>query len=279
MPASLQIAPLEHGLVRTSGAAVDIAFQVRGTGPAVVLLHGTSANHAVWHPVGDVLAGRATVIALDQRGHGRSDKPAAGYGADDFAADVVTVLDALQIDSAVIAGHSLGGRNAWVTAARYPARVDGVVVVDYTPYVQQAVLDELGIRVDAGFRSFAGEADVEAYLRDRYGRIRPDAVVRRARWGYERDASGRLTPLASPDAMRQLIEGFRVPWDAAFRSVAVPMTHLRGIDSRIVDDSAWERAIADRPDDRWRVVDDADHYIPEEHPLLVAAEIERILGT
>lgn len=278
MPASLQLAPLESGLLRTSGAAVDIAFQVRGTGPAVVLLHGTSANHAVWHPVGDVLADRATVIALDQRGHGRSDKPVTGYTADDFAADVMTVLDALEIDRAVIAGHSLGGRNAWVTAARHPDRVAGVVVVDYTPYVEQAVLDELDTRVAAGFRSFADEAEVEAYLRERYRRIRPDAVTRRARWGYRRDESGRLTPLASPDAMRQLIEGFRTPWDAAFRSVAVPMTHLRGIDSRIVDEAAWERAIADRPDDRWRVVDDADHYIPEEHPLLVAAEIERILG-
>ena len=87
-----------------------------------------------------------------------------------------------------------------------------------------------------------------------------------------------MTPLASRDAMRQLIEGFRTPWDAAFRSVSVPMTHLRGIDSRIVDDAAWDGAIADRPDDRWRLVDDADHYIPEEHPLLVAAEIERVLG-
>lgn len=279
MPASLQITPMEHGLVRTSGAAVDIAFQVRGTGPAVVLLHGTSANHAVWQPVGDALADRATVIALDQRGHGRSDKPAEGYAADDFATDVITVLDALEIDRAVIAGHSLGGRNAWVTAARHPDRVAGAVVVDYTPYVSQTVLDELDVRVADGFRSFADEAEVEDYLRARYRRILPGAVSRRVRWGYRPDDSGRLAPLASRDAMRLLIEGFRTRWDAAFRSVSVPMAHLRGVDSRIVDDVAWERAISDRPDDRWVVVDDADHYIPEEHPLLVAAEIERVLGT
>ena len=279
MPASLQITPLEHGLLRTSGAAVDIAFQVRGTGPAVVLLHGTSANHAVWQPIGDALADRATVIALDQRGHGRSDKPAEGYAADDFATDVITVLDALEIDRAVIAGHSLGGRNAWVTAARHPDRVAGAVVVDYTPYVSQTVLDELDVRVADGFRSFADEAEVEDYLRARYRRILPGAVSRRARWGYRPDDSGRLAPLASRDAMRLLIEGFRTPWDAAFRSVSVPMAHLRGVDSRIVDDVAWARAISDRPDDRWVVVDDADHYIPEEHPLLVAAEIERVLGT
>ncbi|QYM64616.1 alpha/beta fold hydrolase [Microbacterium sp. Se5.02b] len=78
--------------------------------------------------------------------------------------------------------------------------------------------------------------------------------------------------------MRQLIEGFRTPWDAEFRAVPTTMTHLRGVDSSIVSEAAWRRAIADRPDDRWVVVDDADHYIPEEHPLLVAAEIARVLG-
>jgi 2-(acetamidomethylene)succinate hydrolase len=61
--------------------------------------------------------------------------------------------------------------------------------------------------------------------------------------------------------------------------VTAPMTHLRGVHSRILSEEAWQRAIADRPGDRWILVDDADHYIPEEHPLLVSAEIERVLGT
>ena len=278
MPRSPFVEKIEDGLSRTRGADVDIAFRVRGSGPAVVLLHGTSANHAVWEPVGDALADRATVIALDQRGHGRSGKPAVGYDADDFAADAITVLDALGIERAVIAGHSLGGRNAWVAAARHPDRVSGAVVVDYTPYVSSAVLDELDERVAAGFRSFADRDAVERYLRARYTRILPDAVARRARWGYTTDATGGVAPMASADAMHQLVEGFRTPWDDAFRAVTAPMTHLRGLDSRIVDDAAWARAIADRPDDRWVVVDDADHYIPEEHPLLVAAEIARVLG-
>ncbi len=279
MTSAVTVEPLGDGLSRTRGAEVDLAFRVRGSGPAVVLLHGTSANHAVWEPIGDALESRATVIALDQRGHGRSDKPESGYAGPDFADDVVTVLDALGLDHAVLAGHSLGGRNAWLAAARHPSRVAGAVVVDYTPYVEASVLDELDVRVAAGFREFSDVDEIERYLRDRYTRILPGAVSRRARWGYRMAEAGGWVPLASPDAMRRLIEGFRTPFDTEFREVAVPMTHLRGDGSRIVSVDAWARARADRPADRWVEVPDTDHYIPEEVPDLVAAEIDRVLGS
>ncbi|MFB2597001.1 alpha/beta fold hydrolase [Herbiconiux sp. P17] len=278
VPGPLSVESIESGLLRTRGADVDIAFRMRGTGPAVVLLHGTSANHAVWEPVGDALADRATVLALDQRGHGRSDKPATGYTGPDFAGDVVTVLDALGLDRAIVAGHSLGGRNAWLAAARHPDRVSGAVVVDYSPYVEAAVLDDLAVRVAGGFRTFADQAEIEAYLRDRYPRILPGAVERRARWGYRHQGDGSWVPYAGPEAMRQLIDGFRTPWDAEFRAVEAPMTHLRGARSTILSDAAWRAAQADRPDDRWVVVDDADHYIPEEFPDLIVAELDRVLG-
>ncbi len=148
------------GMLVTRGATVEVAFRVRGDGPAVVLLHGTSANHAVWEPVVDRLQPHARVISLDQRGHGRSGKPASGYRGPDFAGDVVTVLDALGIDRALVAGHSLGARNAWLTGALFPERVTGVLAVDYTPWVEPSVLDDLLVRVEAGNRSFDTVDDV-----------------------------------------------------------------------------------------------------------------------
>lgn len=272
------VEPIADGLSRTRGAEVDLAFRVRGSGPAIVLLHGTSANHAVWEPVAEALSAHATVIALDQRGHGRSDTPATGYTGPDFAGDVVTVLDALGIERAIVGGHSLGGRNAWLVGALHPDRVAAVVAVDYTPYVEATVLDELAVRVAGGYRAFPDAAAIEDYIRGRYPRILPDAVARRARWGYVRRADGQWWPLADPGAMKQLIEGFRTPWDAEFRAVTAPMTSLRGADSSIVSEAAWTAAIADRPGDRWLLIEDADHYIPEEHPEVVTAEFKRLLA-
>lgn len=265
------------GTNRTRGAGVNLAFRVVGTGPALVLLHGTSASHAVWEPIADALASRATVVSIDQRGHGRSDKPETGYDGASFAADVVTVLDALGIQRAVVAGHSLGARNAWVAAAKHPHRISGVIVVDYTPYVEPTVLDELDVRVAKGDRSFDNAMDIEKYLEDRYPRLPLAAVRRRAKWGYWQREDGSWVPLAPAFAMKQLVAGLRIPWDQEFRDVGVPMTCLRGVDSAIVSEAAWLAAQDVCPQARWVVVDDADHYVPEEQPEMVVSEVVRML--
>jgi 2-(acetamidomethylene)succinate hydrolase len=276
---TLGVEDLEDGLRRTTGAEVNLAFRMRGAGPAIVLLHGTSASHAVWEPVSVALASAATVITLDQRGHGRSDKPATGYSGPDFASDVVTVLDALGIEIAIVGGHSLGGRNSWLVGAAHPERTRAVLNVDYTPYVESAVLDVLRVRVAAGNRAFGSVAEIEEYLQDRYRLLPADAVARRAVWGYRRDADGLWYPLADPSAMDQLIDGFRTPWDAEFAAVTCPMTQVRGANSSIVSEDSWKRTLAARPNDRIVVDPVADHYVPEENPQLMAKELLALLAS
>lgn len=276
---TLTTEPIAGGLERTRGAEVDLAFRTRGSGPVVVMLHGTSAGHAVWEPVAQALVHEATTVAVDQRGHGRSDKPSSGYTAAAFADDVVTVLDAIGAETAVVAGHSLGARNAWVAAARHPDRISGIVCVDYTPWVESTVLDDLERRVAAGDREFADPASVRAYLHERYPLLPADAVERRAHWGYRTTASGALRPLADPSAMQELIDGFRDPQEHEFRAVAAPARHIRGADSAIVSDAAWAAAVAARPRDAWRIVPGVDHYVVEENPAVVAEEIRLVLVT
>jgi 2-(acetamidomethylene)succinate hydrolase len=275
MPTTVVDGP--DGLLRTSGASVDVAFRMRGSGPPVVLLHGTSASHAVWEPIAHALEHRARVITLDQRGHGRSDKPATGYTGPDFAGDVVTVLDSLGIERAVVGGHSLGARNSWLVGALHPERVAAVLAVDYTPWVEPQVLDDLATRVAAGYRSFASAHEIEEYLRARYERLPNDAVARRARWGYAPGADDTWLPLADPSAMAQLIAGLRTPWDAEFGAVTAPMAHVRGALSAITSERAWDAAIAARPGDRWVLDPASDHYVPEENPGLIVAELDRLL--
>lgn len=276
---SLSIEDLSDDMLRTRGAEVDLAFRVCGSGPAIVLLHGTSASHAVWKPITIALESAARIITLDQRGHGRSDKPTTGYTGADFATDVITVLDALGIEQAIVGGHSLGGRNAWLVGALHPERTSGVLTVDYTPWVESEVLDVLSVRVAEGYRAFSSVDDIEVYLRDRYRLLPVDAIGRRVRGGYQVNEDGLWWPLADPSAMRQLIEGFRTPWDAEFRAVTAPMTQVRGAQSSVVSDVAWQTAVAARPQDVIVVDPDADHYVPEEHPDLVVAELTRLLAT
>ena len=66
-----------------------------GSGRPVICLHGITANAYVWLPVMERLAADYRVVAIDQRGHGRSDRLASGYAAGDFAADIVALIEAL----------------------------------------------------------------------------------------------------------------------------------------------------------------------------------------
>jgi pimeloyl-ACP methyl ester carboxylesterase len=101
-----------------------------GTGPAVVLLHGFGDTGVMWGPLATQLATTHTVIVPDLRGMGRSSKPAGGYDKKSQAADVRTVVTKLGQDRAAVVGHDIGTMVAYAYAARYPDKVDKLVVMD-----------------------------------------------------------------------------------------------------------------------------------------------------
>ncbi|HVJ91276.1 MAG TPA: alpha/beta hydrolase, partial [Labilithrix sp.] len=68
-------------------------------------------------------------VAMSQRGHGDSERPETGYRMDDFAADVIGLMDALGIENATLVGHSMGSLVAQTVATRYPTRVNGLVLI------------------------------------------------------------------------------------------------------------------------------------------------------
>jgi pimeloyl-ACP methyl ester carboxylesterase len=89
------------------------------------------------------------VVAVDQRGHGESDKPEQGYAIDDLAADVPTLLDALGLPRAVVVGHSMGSFVARRAAERAPSRVSALVLIGTALRARNAVLLDLEAAVDA----------------------------------------------------------------------------------------------------------------------------------
>lgn len=112
---------------------VRIRYVEQGEGHPIVLIHGYSRSvELTWVDTGilDKLAAGHHVIALDCRGHGKSDKPkqASAYGMQ-MVEDVMRLLDHLRIRKAGIVGYSMGGRIALKLAASYPDRADRVVLI------------------------------------------------------------------------------------------------------------------------------------------------------
>lgn len=98
--------------------------------PTVLLVHGITGNSLAWAAVADEVAGRATLIAVDLRGRAGSRDIVGPWGIDRDAADLVAVLDALDLDEVILVGHSLGAFVATVAAATYPERFTRLVAID-----------------------------------------------------------------------------------------------------------------------------------------------------
>ena len=109
---------------------VNIYYESFGTGgPAVVFLHPWSTNRYIWSNQVPAFARDQQCVLIDHRGHGMSDKPASGYAIGEMAADVVAILDELNIDKAVLVGNSIGGMIAMQTNLDAPERVIGNLIL------------------------------------------------------------------------------------------------------------------------------------------------------
>lgn len=108
---------------------VNIYYETYGKGFPIVFLHPFSTNGYIWYFQTFTFAQTNQCIIVDERGHGRSDKPQQGYAIKEMAADVGAVLDDLKISKAILVGNSIGGMIAMQFNLDNPDRVAGNVIV------------------------------------------------------------------------------------------------------------------------------------------------------
>lgn len=101
-----------------------------GSGTELVLLHGLSSSCRIWDLTAPLLARDFRVVAVDQRGHGLTDRPDSDYTFDEVCGDLQALLAALGLVRPVLAGHSWGAGVALQFAADQPERLRGLVLVD-----------------------------------------------------------------------------------------------------------------------------------------------------
>ena len=127
---------IAHETGRVSSGDVSIHFRKLGGGSEtpMLIVHGLSYFSYDWLEVAEALSRDRAVVAMDMRGFGDSQWSAAkDYSVPTMAQDIVNVLDHLGWRRALLAGHSMGGRSTTYAAAKHPARIAALVLVDYTP--------------------------------------------------------------------------------------------------------------------------------------------------
>ncbi len=130
-----------------SANGIRMAYERRGAGEPVLLLHGGLVSKHSWEPQLAALAEHYEVIACDLRGHGESSVTRAAYSVELFAEDVVALLDALDKKRVHLCGHSLGGMVAQRLAISYPARVRSLVLAETSYSTSSTPLEALTVAV------------------------------------------------------------------------------------------------------------------------------------
>ncbi|MGA8943817.1 MAG: alpha/beta hydrolase [Thermoactinomyces sp.] len=104
-------------------------YQVTGEGSPIIFTHGASWNHLQWNKQVDYFKDHYKVIVWDVRGHGYSSLPEGPVDSENFSADLIALMNHLNLETAVICGLSMGGHISLQTAVRYPERVKGLILI------------------------------------------------------------------------------------------------------------------------------------------------------
>ena len=238
--------------------------------PALVLLHGLGGAAGEWRRVAEHFRSDYRVLALDQRGHGRSEHAAdRAYATDDLVADLGAFLDALGIDRAILCGHSMGGHNVIAFTARHPERVVCGLANDIPPALPRDAA--------AAASQFPGGqqplfADIEAFIAD--GRERNPFTPEEARRIV---AKARLAPMeggyrSTADPAAAIEWAPADLWEAA-RTITRPLLLVRGGASPVLDAETLRRMEAAIAPARSVTLERAGHntFLDMEPEFLAAA--------
>jgi pimeloyl-ACP methyl ester carboxylesterase len=242
---------------------ITMAYDDCGRGPALLLIHGFPLNRQMWQPQLLPIADAGfRVIAPDLRGFGASDAPSTGYSIDGFADDLVALLDALQIERAVVGGMSMGGYILMNMLERHPQRVRAACFIT----TKSSADDEEG---RARRSTMAAEAErlganpiikifAELLFAGETMHERPELIAGVTSWMRDtnpRALAGGLLAMRDRKDYTPLLPTFRQP-----------SLVIAGADDRAASPNAVQLLTAGLPHCEKRIIEKAGHMVNLEQP-------------
>jgi pimeloyl-ACP methyl ester carboxylesterase len=282
--------PAEGPLVPGDGGVEIATWHLGGTGPPLLLLHATGFHAFCWVPLAPVLGRHFEVWAVDQRGHGASGhSPSGSYGDwHSFVADILAVVDALELESPVAAGHSLGGAVLLLAEQRRPATFASLYCYEPIVIPSRYRFETAGGGGKTGLSSltrkrravFASRQEALANYRSKppFSTFAPEVLEAYVDHGFETRADGSLELRLSPSEESTIYEG-AADHDAYehLPELRLPVTIAGGSDGGDLGLSLV-RDLSERiPGGRFEHHPNLSHFGPMEDPAGVAGAITSAL--
>jgi len=272
-----------------------VAFGSPDTHPDIVFLHATGFNARTYRSLLAPLGERYHVVAIDARGHGRTELPPKMWGYASWRRhrdDLIALMERHFTRAVTLAGHSMGGTVSLLTAGRRPDLVSGLALIDpviLPPSMYAAVELPFGPLMlrhfypiaskaakrrnqftdrESAATAFEGRGIFKAFTREMIEDYVGDGLVEDGKGGFKLSCSPAYEA-ATFSAHRH------DPW-GALRTVQCPITLLRAENHSTISEAAMHKIAAMKLGARVATVEGVGHMIPMERPDRVRAAIEAV---
>jgi len=200
--------------------------------PPMLLLHGLCGNAHYWDFFARSMKNDYHILALDQRGHGDSSWTRS-YSPRDYVLDLEAFVTALELDNIVLIGHSMGGINAIIYAARHPEQISQLAIIDIGPEIAAAGIERMGKERASEPEAFNSEEEAVEYMK-KLGPRHSEVFIRlQARYAFKRDDKGKLTFKYDRTLHSTELQSPQWLWEY-LKQVICPTLLLHGMESDIL---------------------------------------------
>lgn len=243
-----------------------------GGAPKVALIHSLALDRSVWDGVVERIGDQAEILTYDARGHGRSDHPHMPYSAELFARDLAELMDHIGWSKAAVAGCSMGGCVAQAFGGLYPARAQGLALIDtsawYGPEAPKQFRDRAAAAKAKGMAALI-DFQVTRWFSDKFPPAHPDLVKKFTDVFLANDFEcyASTCALLGDADLRHYLPAFKMPVAVIVgeEDYAAPVAMAKAIHEAIAGSSL-------------RIIEGGRHLTPIECPDEITDEIVTLLG-
>ena len=242
---------------------------------ACILLHGFGEGAYIWNDLAPSIASSFRTLAVDLRGHGDSSwDPKGGYSVEGHVADLIEVIDALQIGRLALVGHSLGGNIAIRIAAARPESVIGLAIVDFGPDLNPEGSERVLADFNDSLRTWDSFSEYGAWLQLRRPLVSPTIVNNISAAALQPHPTGgyrlKCDPALGTAELRKTDSALL--WNI-IASLSVPVMIFRGIGSAVLTCDVAQKMAQVLPNGHLRTINHAGHGVVMDNPRQFAAAL------
>jgi pimeloyl-ACP methyl ester carboxylesterase len=238
-------------------------------GPKIVILHSMGMDAYSMEHLCESLKGEYQILALTILAHGDTSVPVEQVTLPEHAELLRSCYKKLGFTPSVLIGHSIGGRMSMILSAEYPDEVKGVILVDIAP--PDPVARPWSAPTPGELKT---EADVRAYLKQRFPGFAPEYVENRLRHGFVKQPDGSYKP--KPTGSPTMTSYYTDLWPYVER-IKVPARLILGSESTLVTPEKRERMANLIHGLEIVSVKGASHMVPQDKPKEFEAEVRSFL--